>query len=144
MTLLPNLCDIFVYIFQRNTYAILSIYNVDVSTACVLSASIMHRAWILPTLFSLVSLASAKQSIENTAVLRTIELGGSLIHVTTAYAIKALDDDEVGSSLYTVALDKAQKTRTSWLSFKVKGGTTALQYVDLGCNDERCVSELLR
>ncbi|KAJ7498930.1 Ribophorin I [Mycena latifolia] len=80
------------------------------------------------SLLSFTLLASAKaDSFENTAIVRTIELGGSLVHVTTTFAVKAL---EAGSKVYTVALGDAEKQKTSWLEAKVKGQSKALAVLD--------------
>jgi oligosaccharyltransferase complex subunit alpha (ribophorin I) len=63
------------------------------------------------------------QSFENTAVVRTVELGGSVVHVTTTYAIKTLED---GLKTYTVTLGRDEKAKTSWLQAMVKGQKTIL------------------
>ncbi|GLB33802.1 putative essential subunit of the N-oligosaccharyl transferase (OST) complex [Lyophyllum shimeji] len=84
----------------------------------------------LPFLFlSLLapSLASTSQSFENTAIVRTIELGGSVVHVTTTYAIKAT---QAGAKVYTIALGSEEKQKTSWLEVKVKGQQTPLAVSD--------------
>jgi oligosaccharyltransferase complex subunit alpha (ribophorin I) len=80
------------------------------------------------------SFAFASQSFENTAIVRTVELGGALVHVTTAYAVKALKS---GSSVYTVAIGPEQKQRTSWVEAKIKGQAKALHLEDLGYNEKR-------
>lgn len=80
----------------------------------------------------LAAVAVACQSFENTAVVRTIELGGSLVHVTTTYAAKALESD---TSFYTIALSEDEIDKTSWLDVKVKGQQTPLKVshsLDLG------------
>ncbi|KAF8076378.1 oligosaccharyl transferase alpha subunit [Lyophyllum atratum] len=84
----------------------------------------------LPFLFlSLLapSLASPSQSFENTAIVRTVELGGSVVHVTTTYAIRAT---EAGATVYTIALGLEEKRKTSWFEVKVKGQQTALAVSD--------------
>jgi oligosaccharyltransferase complex subunit alpha (ribophorin I) len=68
------------------------------------------------------SLASP-QSFENTAVVRSVELGGAVVHVTTTYAIKAI---EAGAKVYTIALGLEEKEKTSWFEVKVKGQHTPL------------------
>ncbi|KAI0080902.1 oligosaccharyl transferase alpha subunit [Panus rudis PR-1116 ss-1] len=78
-------------------------------------------------------LALADHSFENTAIVRTIELGGSLVHVTTTYAVKALED---GSSIYTVALGDDEHKKTSWLEVKVKGQAAILPLERVGYNPE--------
>jgi hypothetical protein len=95
-----------------------------------------RRWWTFPLLlvsalapsFSLADLA-----FENTAIVRTIELGGSLVHVSTTYAVKAL---EQGQSTYQIAISKDERAKTSWLEVKVKGRTTPLE---LSEDESRCV-----
>ncbi|KAJ7771353.1 Ribophorin I [Mycena maculata] len=88
----------------------------------------MLRRLCTVSLLSFTLLAAAKaDSFENTAIVRTIELGGSLVHVTTTFAVKAL---EAGSTVYTVALGDAETQKTSWLEAKVKGQATPLAVVD--------------
>jgi len=82
----------------------------------------VHKRWrARPFLFlGLVAqaIASPSQSFENTAIVRTVELGGSIVHVTTTYAIKAI---ELNAQTYTVALNAADKKTISWLEAKIKG-----------------------
>ncbi|KAF7965817.1 hypothetical protein HWV62_41729 [Athelia sp. TMB] len=94
----------------------------------------MSQRWTL-LLLGLVApaISLASQSFENTAIVRTVELGGSLVHVTTTYAVKAL---EAGSSVYTVAIGTQQKERTSWAEAKIKGQANALELQDKGCDAE--------
>lgn len=80
------------------------------------------------------SFALASQPFENTAIVRTVELGGALVHVTTTYAVRAL---EPGSSAYTVALGQEQRQKTSWLEVKIKGQPKALVLDDLGYDENR-------
>lgn len=68
-------------------------------------------------------LAVAGHSFENTAIVRTVEVGGALVHVTTTYAIKALED---GSSIYTLAIPQDDHQKTSWLEVKIKGQSAIL------------------
>lgn len=86
------------------------------------------------------SLTCASQPFENTAIVRTVELGGSLVHVTTTYAVKALED---GSSIYTVALGPEERKRTSWIEAKIKGQSKALGLEDLGYDQKRWVYTLI-
>ena len=81
------------------------------------------------------SFAFANRSFENTAIVRTVELGGALVHVTTTYAVKALGS---GSSVYTIAVGPEQWQRTSWVEAKIKGQTKALGLEDLGYDEKRC------
>ena len=73
--------------------------------------------------FLVPSLASPNTSFENTAIVRTVELGGSVVHITTTFAIKAI---EAGSKVYTIALGPEEKHKTSWLDAKVKGQQASL------------------
>lgn len=82
------------------------------------------------------SLISA-QSFENTAIVRTVELGGSLVHVTTTYAVKALSP---GSKVYTLALGAEEKEKTSWLEVKLKGQEIPLAVLDRGIDASRYAS----
>ncbi|TFK43538.1 oligosaccharyl transferase alpha subunit [Crucibulum laeve] len=74
-------------------------------------------------LLSVVSTLASSPSFENTAVVRTVELGGAVVHVTTTYAIKALED---GSNVYTIAFSPDERKKTSWLEAKIKGQQNAL------------------
>jgi oligosaccharyltransferase complex subunit alpha (ribophorin I) len=58
------------------------------------------------------------KAFENTAVVRTVDLGGAIVHVTTTYAIRAV---EAGLKTYTVAIDQDENDKTSWLEAKIKG-----------------------
>ncbi|KAI0921757.1 hypothetical protein AcV5_000735 [Taiwanofungus camphoratus] len=89
------------------------------------------RFVVLGLLFS--SLVLADHSFENTAIVRTVELGGSLVHVTTTYAVKALDN---GAQVYTIALGEREHKRTSWLEAKLKGQATLLPLEDAGYDSE--------
>ncbi|KAH9918214.1 oligosaccharyl transferase alpha subunit [Epithele typhae] len=98
----------------------------------------MPRPWRAPFsllvsvfLFPLASFAA--NSFENTAVVRTVDLGGTLTYVTTTYAIRALED---GSSVYTIALGEQEHARTSWLEAKLKGQTKRLPLEDFGFHSE--------
>ncbi|KAF9534334.1 oligosaccharyl transferase alpha subunit [Crepidotus variabilis] len=75
-------------------------------------------------LVSVTSVFASSKSFENTAIVRTAELGGSVVHVTTTYAIKALDD---GQKTYTVALGRAEREKTSFIEAKVKGSKEPLK-----------------
>lgn len=84
----------------------------------------MPKCW--PSLLFFISVTSvlaSSHSFENTAIVRTVELGGSIVHVTTTYAIKALED---GLKTYTVTLGRDEKEKTSWLQATVKGQKTVL------------------
>ncbi|KAG2156056.1 Ribophorin I [Suillus clintonianus] len=100
----------------------------------------MTRRWrTLPLLLVSAlapSLSLAGSAFENTAIVRTIELGGSLVHVSTTYAVKAL---EPGQTTYQIALSKVERAKTSWLEAKVKGRTTPLEFSE----DESSTEHLL-
>ncbi|KAH9951690.1 oligosaccharyl transferase alpha subunit [Amylocystis lapponica] len=95
----------------------------------------MGRPWPARLSFfllsSLVSCVSAGHSFENTAIVRTVELAGSLVHVTTTYAVKALEDD---ANLYTIALGAREHERASYLEAKIKGQSTRLSLEVSGYN----------
>lgn len=83
--------------------------------------------------------AFALASFENTAVVRTIELGGALVHVTTTYAVRALVND---ASTYTFTLSEEDSKRSSFIEARVKGQKTALELEKYGFNPRRCVCSL--
>ena len=100
----------------------------------------MAKTWRAPFSFAvlslLVNLVSAEHSFENTAIVRTVDLGGSLVHVTTTYAVRALEDD---SSIYTIALGEDEARKTSWIQAKVKGQSAPLELEHFGLNPTTCV-----
>lgn len=75
-------------------------------------------------------------SFENTAVTRTIELGGSLTQVTTTYAVRALENNQ---EQYYIALSDDEERVTTWVDAKFKGQSTALELSRLGFNPRRYV-----
>lgn len=56
------------------------------------------------------------------------------MHLTTTYAIKALED---GSNVYTIALGEQEHGHTSWLEAKLKGQTERLPLEDFGYHKDR-------
>jgi oligosaccharyltransferase complex subunit alpha (ribophorin I) len=78
----------------------------------------------------------ASLSFENTAIVRSIELGGSLVHVSTTYAVKAL---QPGQTTYQIVLSNSERAATSWFDVKVKGQTVPLEVAELGEDELRCV-----
>lgn len=81
------------------------------------------RGWLrFPALalasFSCSFVSAVSHSFENTAIVRTVDLGGSLVHVTTTYAIRALED---GAEQYFVTLGENEARSTSWFEAKLKG-----------------------
>ncbi|PPR06967.1 hypothetical protein CVT26_004287 [Gymnopilus dilepis] len=84
----------------------------------------MPKCWLtLQFLLLAASHFAVGQSVENTAIVRTVELGGSVVHVTTTYAIKSLED---GLKSYTIALGHGDKVKTSWVEATIKGQKTPL------------------
>lgn len=79
---------------------------------------------------------ASSQSFENSAIVRTVDLGGSLVHVTTTFAVKALQAD---ASVYTISLSEDEIFSTSWLEVKVKGQQQPLTVTYSGALDGRCV-----
>ncbi|KIY49189.1 oligosaccharyl transferase alpha subunit [Fistulina hepatica ATCC 64428] len=71
--------------------------------------------------------SSAGASFENTAIVRTVELGGAVVHTSTTYAAKALEP-QVG--VYTVALSREERRKTSWIQAQLKGRYDALELVE--------------
>ena len=55
--------------------------------------------------------------------MRTVDLGGSLVSVTTTYAIRALDD---GAQKYVVSLGEKEAESISWFEAKLKGQSNPL------------------
>jgi len=87
------------------------------------------RSWLrLPVLalasFYLTLASAAAHSFENTAIVRTVDLGGSLVHVTTTYAIRALDGD---AKQYIVSLGEGEAQSVSWFEAKLKGQSEPLK-----------------
>jgi len=90
--------------------------------------------WPISLLALFPSLSLASPAFENTAIVRSVELGGSLVHVSTTYAVKAL---ESGQTVYHIALGKQERERTSWIEAKIKGQARPLELTDLGERDIR-------
>lgn len=87
------------------------------------------RSWLHLPVLALASLSctlvsAGSHSFENTAVVRTVDLGGSLVSVTTTYAIRALDND---AQKYVVSLGEREATSVSWFEAKLKGQSNPLQ-----------------
>jgi oligosaccharyltransferase complex subunit alpha (ribophorin I) len=75
-------------------------------------------------------------TFENTAVVRTVELGGSLTHVTTTYAVRALENNV---ELYYVSLSDEEEKSTTWIEAKLKGQSTILDVDRHGFNPKKYV-----
>jgi len=67
------------------------------------------------------------------AVVRSIDLGGSLVYTTTTYNVKALED---GSNVYVFSLTEKEQETTSWMEAKVKGHSTPLSLENHGLSHE--------
>lgn len=86
--------------------------------------------WRTPLLFLFAFLCQslvcvlAEHSFENAAIVRTVDLGGSLVHVTTTYAIKALEN---GAQKYAIALGEKEAALTSYIEAKIKGQSELLE-----------------
>jgi len=80
-------------------------------------------------LASAASLSGA--SFENTAVVRTVDLGGALTQVTTTYAVRALEDD---AKLYYISLSDDEERHTTWIEAKLKGQSAVLDVDRHGFN----------
>lgn len=85
---------------------------------------------------AVVSVQSFSSSFENTAVVRTVELGGSTTHVTTTYQVRALEND-IQQYVFVLSADDA--ARTSWLEAKVKGSSSTLKLEATGAE---CVDHI--
>ncbi|KAG8852376.1 dolichyl-diphosphooligosaccharide--protein glycosyltransferase subunit 1 [Tulasnella sp. 330] len=92
----------------------------------------MHLAIGVLQLCSLLSLALAEDippysppaTFENTAIVRSVDLGGATTQVTTTYQVRALQD---GSQQYFFTLSADDAARVSWVEAKVKGNGTPLK-----------------
>lgn len=101
----------------------------------------MPKGWPNLLLFLFVtSVLASSQSFENTAIVRTVELGGSVVHVTTTYAIKALED---GLKTYTVTLGRDEKAVTSWFEATVKGQQTTLPLKERASDSNKYVFSVI-
>lgn len=92
----------------------------------------MHLAVGVLQLCSLLALALAADTpaysppatFENTAIVRSVDLGGATTLVTTTYQVRALED---GTQQYFFTLSADDVARMSWIEAKVKGNATPLQ-----------------
>lgn len=80
------------------------------------------------------------RSFENVNVQRTIQLDGTLTHVTTIYTVRALG--ELGPNVYTFALSELDESRTSLFEVMLKGASNKdpLQVTNHGFNPKRRAS----
>jgi oligosaccharyltransferase complex subunit alpha (ribophorin I) len=80
---------------------------------------------LLLILSSLAIVSSAEEAqFENSAIVRTAELGGSIVHVTTTYAIKSLANAQ---GVYTIALPRRARDASSFFDVRIKGQKNALE-----------------
>lgn len=81
---------------------------------------------ILPRLAALALLpllASAAASFQNTAIVRTIELGGSISVVSTTYTAKVTSQE--AATEYIVGLGKEEEGKVGWFDVREKKGSKA-------------------
>ena len=83
----------------------------------------LHLPVLALATLSLTLVSALPLSFENTAVVRTVDLGGSLVYVTTTYAVRALDD---GAEQYIVTLGEKEAQSVSWFEAKLKGQSAPL------------------
>ena len=104
-----------------------------------LTIMVLHRYWLhLSTIVFGLAFPSWA-SFENTGVVRSVDLGGSLVYTTTTYNVKALED---GSNVYVFALTEKEQETTSWMEAKVKGNSAPLSLENHGLSHE-CVLDLV-
>ncbi len=80
-------------------------------------------------------------SFENTAIVRTVDLGGSLVHVATTYAIRALED---GAKQYVISLGEKEAQTVSWFEAKLKGQSEPLKVTTGLLVPQECGFNVLR
>ena len=88
---------------------------------------------LLSILWGLIICTIADNSFENTAIVRTIELAGSLVHVRTTFAARALD---TGAMIYAFALGRDEAEHTSFLEARIKGEQVPLELQHFGLNSQ--------
>ncbi|KZW02106.1 Ribophorin I [Exidia glandulosa HHB12029] len=78
---------------------------------------------LLPSFARYALALNVPASFENTAVVRQVDLGGTLSSATTTYTFRALAD---GAQEYVVTLSKDEGDKTSWFVPKLKGSDVEL------------------
>ncbi|KAG9016775.1 dolichyl-diphosphooligosaccharide--protein glycosyltransferase subunit 1 [Tulasnella sp. 427] len=63
-------------------------------------------------------------AFENSAVVRSIELGGATTQITTSYTVRSLKNK---NAVYVFALSNDDASNTSWIEAKLKGSNTPLE-----------------
>lgn len=91
---------------------------------------------LLCTLLPSLATVHNDNKFENTAVVRTVELGGSLVHVRTTYAVRALQS---GAKAYTIALGEREASRTHFMEVRVKGQKELPTLESVGLQPEQYV-----
>jgi Ketopantoate reductase PanE/ApbA len=107
--------------------ALLSYHNMGLIHWLLAAALTAHTATCTST---------SIRSFENTNVQRMIRLGGSLTHVTTTFAGKALRG--LGPNVYTLALSELDQKRTALFDVELKGSKEELKLEKFGFNAKRC------
>ncbi|EJD01498.1 oligosaccharyl transferase alpha subunit [Fomitiporia mediterranea MF3/22] len=90
-----------------------------------------HLFLLVSLICSVFTYVVADHSFENTAIVRTVELAGSLVHVKTTFAAKAL---ETGAMIYAFALGREDGERTSFMEARLKGEQEPLELQRFGLN----------
>lgn len=60
---------------------------------------------------------TSSSAVENSAIVRTIELDGALTHISTRYTVRALEDNVQD---YTFALGEVDGPRTTWIEALIR------------------------
>jgi oligosaccharyltransferase complex subunit alpha (ribophorin I) len=94
---------------------------------------VLHRCWLQLSAIVLGLALPSWASFENTAVVRSVDLGGLLVYTTTTYSVKALED---GSNVYVFALTEKEQETMSWMEARVKGHSTPLSLENHGLSHE--------
>lgn len=94
---------------------------------------VLHRPWLHLSTIVLGLALPSWASFENTAVVRSIDLGGALVYTTTTYNVKALED---GSNVYVFSLTEKEQETTSWMEARVKGHSAPLGLENHGLSHE--------
>jgi hypothetical protein len=90
----------------------------------------LHLASSLATLLASVhALTPPPSSFVNTAIARTVELGGATTHVTTQYNVKATED---GNGEYRLALAGKGDEEPAWWEVMVGGKAVDVGLVSAG------------
>ncbi|THH11901.1 hypothetical protein EW145_g321 [Phellinidium pouzarii] len=90
-----------------------------------------HLALLAYLLCAFITYVTAEHSFENTAIVRTVELAGSLVHVRTTFVVKAL---ETGSMIYAFALGPDEAEKTSFFEVRLKNEQTPIELQHFGFN----------